>query len=116
MEWQALTTLDQLDLIASESQIRPVLIFKHSTRCSISSVALDKLERKWKIEDKEVVTAYFLDLIRFREISNEISERYSIYHQSPQAILLHKGKVVYEESHFSISYDEIESQVESAQL
>ena len=114
MNWQSLTSLNQLDQIEQESQKRPILIFKHSTRCAISSAALDRLERKWKLDDPEEVSAFYLDLISYRDISNEISSRFSVFHQSPQAILLFKGEVIYEESHFSISYDEIASQVQEA--
>jgi bacillithiol system protein YtxJ len=114
MNWKSLNSLQQLDEIQLESQQRPVLIFKHSTRCAISSASLDRLERKWKIDNPDLASAYLLDLISYREISNEISSRFSIYHQSPQAIVLFKDKVIYEESHFSISYDDIESQIQTA--
>jgi bacillithiol system protein YtxJ len=113
MKWHFLTESNQLEQIIDESNRSPVLIFKHSTRCSISSAALDRLERNWRLPEGSNIKAYFIDLINHRSVSNEVSERFSIYHQSPQAILIFQGKVIYEESHFNISYDEIESHLNS---
>lgn len=114
MNWQSLTSLNQLDQLEQESKIRPILIFKHSTRCSISSAALARLERKWKLDDPVEVSAYYLDLISYREISNEISSRFSVDHQSPQAIMIYNVAVIYEASHLGISYDEIALHVQEA--
>ncbi|MFT4739220.1 MAG: bacillithiol system protein YtxJ [Cyclobacteriaceae bacterium] len=109
MNWNTLTTIDELDEAIKVSDKQPVLIFKHSTRCSISSAALDRLQRKWEGQDLSTVAPYYLDLIAYREISNEITQKLGIYHQSPQALLIKEGKVIYEESHFSISCEEIAS-------
>lgn len=116
MNWIALTSLDQLDTLVERSFQKPVLIFKHSTRCSISSAALDRLERRWQKENTESLDAYFLDLIQFREISSEVANRFSVFHQSPQAILIFQGKVLYEESHFSIDLGEIANRVQSLSI
>jgi len=107
MNWKKLTTAEELESAISESSQKPVLIFKHSTRCSISSASLDRIERKWDKEADTYVTAYFLDLIRYRDLSHLIAQKTEVYHQSPQAILLKEGKSIYDESHFSIDYDEI---------
>ena len=66
MDWNILENLSQLEEIKQKSGDKPVLIFKHSTRCSISGMAWDRLKRNWKKEDSEKVTPYFLDLIRHR--------------------------------------------------
>ncbi len=105
MNWESLTTKDQLEHILGESNDHPVLIFKHSTRCSISSMAINRLERSW--EDKLNIKPYYLDLIKYREISNLIEQKFNIMHQSPQAIVLDKGTVIYHDSHMSISYQDI---------
>ncbi len=107
MNWQALDSKELVDGLIEQSKEQPVLIFKHSTRCSISGAALDRLDRRWDDGEMTGVVTYFLDLIRFREISNLVAERLSIPHQSPQAILLKGGEAVYEASHFGIDYDEI---------
>lgn len=105
MNWEKLTDIAQLDEIKSISGDRSVLIFKHSTRCSISATALARLERNWKNNGN--VTPYFLDLITYRQISNKIAEMFQIEHESPQALLIKNGKCVYDASHMSISFDEI---------
>ena len=100
INWIELTDLNQLDEIAATSNEKPVVIFKHSTRCSISRMALKQFEREFDLEN--VVDAYFLDLIAHRDISNEIAERFNVYHESPQLILIKNGKAVYDVSHSDI--------------
>jgi len=107
VKWIALTSLAQLDEITALSNQRPVLIFKHSTRCNISSAALGRLERAWTALDDTAHTVYFLDLLKHREISNAIAERYGVEHQSPQALVIRNGKCVQESAHFGITYNEL---------
>jgi bacillithiol system protein YtxJ len=109
MNWNPLTTIDQLNLIDQESAQQPVMILKHSTRCSISSAALARLERNW--DNKADMKVYYLDLIAYRNVSNEIASRYGIEHQSPQVIVIKNGRAVYAESHMGIQADEIIEQV-----
>lgn len=110
MNWNKLTSEEQIDQLITESAEKPVLLFKHSTSCSISSMALDRLLRNWKTEDSEKITPYYLDLIAFRSLSNLIAERFGIPHESPQVLLIEKGKVTYQESHYGITYAEIMKQ------
>lgn len=107
MNWNKLTDISQLEEIKKESFSQPVLIFKHSTRCSISSMALDRLLRNWKEEDAQKIKPYYLDLIENRAISDEIEESFGVPHASPQAIVLKEGVAVYDNSHFGISYPDI---------
>lgn len=111
MDWNILENLSQLEEIKQKSGDKPVLIFKHSTRCSISGMAWDRLKRNWKKEDSEKVTPYFLDLIRHREISNQVEKEFSVYHESPQVIIVKSGKAVYDNSHMGISYADIMGRV-----
>ncbi|NVJ87125.1 MAG: bacillithiol system redox-active protein YtxJ [Algoriphagus sp.] len=111
MNWQKLTQVEQLEEIKRQSFDRPVLLFKHSTRCSISSMSLDRLSRNWQPSDEEKVTPYFLDLISYRDLSNQVAMLFGIPHQSPQVILVKNGQVVYDNSHFGISYQEIMSKI-----
>ena len=106
MEWNNLIDTGQFKEINEISQTDPVLIFKHSTRCVISSMALSRLERKW--EDSGI-KPYFLDLIANRDVSNGVEDAFGVLHQSPQAILIKKGKVVYHTSHNGIDFGEIQS-------
>lgn len=107
MKWAQLTTEEQLDVIKNESTEKPVVIFKHSTRCSISTMAKSRLERAEAPED---VTFYYLDLLQYRPISNKIAEVFDVHHESPQVLLIRNGECVYEESHNGISMDEIVDQ------
>jgi bacillithiol system protein YtxJ len=109
MNWNALTDLEQLNEIISLSNEKPVVIFKHSTRCSISRMALKQFENEFDFSDK--VTPYFLDLIAHREISNGIASRFGVMHQSPQLLLIKEGKSVYDVSHSDISADALKSEV-----
>ncbi|MEI8074124.1 MAG: bacillithiol system redox-active protein YtxJ [Bacteroidota bacterium] len=104
MNWIPLTSEDQLSTISSLSTERPQVIFKHSTRCSISSMALSRLERS---EPSDKVDFYYLDLIKYRTISAEIAEKYQVAHESPQILLIKNGNCTYEESHMGINMDEI---------
>jgi bacillithiol system protein YtxJ len=100
MNWTLLTDLGQLNEISELSFQKPVAIFKHSTRCSISRMALKQFENEFNLEDK--VTPYYLDLLEFRPISNEIAGRFGVMHQSPQIILIKDGNAVYTASHSDI--------------
>jgi bacillithiol system protein YtxJ len=100
LQWLPLTQLDQLDAIVVASNERPIVIFKHSTRCSISRMALKQFENEFDLQHE--VDAYFLDLIEYRAISNEIASRFQVVHQSPQLLLIKDGKSVYEASHSDI--------------
>lgn len=100
MAWRALTDLGQLNEIVNESTEKPVAIFKHSTRCSISRMALRQFEQEFDLEEK--VISYYLDLLVHRDISNEIANRFGVYHQSPQLIVIKNGKAIYDRSHESI--------------
>ena len=107
MNWNALEQIAQLDIINEESKSMPVLLFKHSTRCSISSMALNRIESNWKDGDNQLIKPYYLDLIAHRDISNQIAEQYGIEHQSPQALVISNGECIYHESHTNIRYADI---------
>lgn len=99
-----LTTLAQLDEVDAASRKGPVLIFKHSTRCNISSGALNRLERAWTPADDAAQTIFHLDLLAHRDISNAIAERYGVEHESPQVLVIRDGKCVHVSAHLGITY------------
>jgi bacillithiol system protein YtxJ len=105
IKWNELEAVDQLAAVDAESAEHPVLLFKHSTRCNISAAALARFERSW--ESTSPIKPYYIDLISFRALSNEIASRYGVEHQSPQALVIKNGKCVYTESHMSIDINEI---------
>ena len=106
--WREMNTEAQISEAVELSHEKPQLIFKHSTRCSISSMAKDRLEREWNLENVE---PWYLDLIAYRNVSNAIASQLGVDHESPQAILLKDGIVVHDSSHNSISVSEIAKNV-----
>lgn len=109
VNWTELTDILQLQEVEAISNEKPVVIFKHSTRCSISRMALKQFEREYDLEN--AVDPYFLDLIAHRDISNEIADRFNVYHESPQLILIKNGKAVYDVSHSSIDAKALKSKI-----
>jgi len=109
MDWISLKDSKQLEEIVAESKKRPVLIYKHSTRCNISRAAFDRLERKWDTAVTGGVRRYFLDLISYREISNKIAEMFDVEHHSPQILVISDGRSVLDLSHYDIDFDQIKS-------
>ncbi len=106
--WIELTSSEQLKQAIESSVEHPVVLFKHSTRCSISSMAKSRFESNWNTELTNV-SIYYLDLIELRNISNEIAELTGVEHQSPQAIVLRNKEVIYDASHSEISAKAIEN-------
>ena len=109
VNWIPLQLMGQLDEIIALSNEKPVLIFKHSTRCSISRFALKQFENEFDLQNQ--IDAYFLDLLEFRDISNEIASRFGIMHQSPQLLLIKEGKVLYDASHSDIQANELKKYI-----
>ena len=108
MSWKVIDSLDHLDQIVDLSKNKNIVLFKHSTRCSISTIAKMRLEEEWNIS-KDDFEKYYLDLIRYRNISNEISERFQVHHESPQILVIRNGEAIYDVSHLDISILDIES-------
>ncbi|MGV3612846.1 MAG: bacillithiol system redox-active protein YtxJ [Fluviicola sp.] len=102
--WVNLTSSEQLQELMNASETKPLLLFKHSTRCSISSMALNRFENNM---DPEKATCVYLDLIAYRPLSNEIAELTHVEHQSPQAILISNHEVIYTETHSGINASDI---------
>lgn len=113
MEWIELRNVNELEQIKQKSQEEPIVIFKHSTSCAISSMAINRLERSWNSEEMGNVKPYYLDLIRHRDVSNQIVETFGIAHQSPQVIVVKNGDVIYDTSHMGINYNDIKKVTKS---
>lgn len=104
MNWKEIVDEQQLAQIREESASQTVVIFKHSTRCGISSMAKNRLERATPPEN---IPFYYLDLIRYRGISNKIAEEFHVPHESPQILVIKNGECVYEESHNGINMEDL---------
>lgn len=111
MRWSELRSANQIDLIREESKENPVLIFKYSSRCSISRMALDRLERNWNESDMQMVKPYFLDLITYRDVSNQIAHVFEVRHESPQVLVIENEKSILDQSHMGIQYQAIKDAV-----
>ena len=108
MNWIPLKTEDDLNAVKIKSAEKPQVIFKHSTRCSISSMAKSRLERS---HSPEGIDFNFLDLIAHRSLSGRVAEEFSVAHESPQVLVIKNGECIYDESHSGISMDEITEKV-----
>ena len=111
MERKSLSALEQIRQIKEDSAQHPVVIYKHSTRCGISSMVLNRLERAWNPTELKSTAVYFLDLIRYRDISQEVAAAFNVPHESPQVLLINQGECVYDASHMMVSYPTIKQQV-----
>ncbi len=100
LNWIPLESLSQLDEIESLSAGKKVLIFKHSTRCGISSMVLKMFKSTFKPDENKVL--YYLDLLNHRNISNEIADRFGVTHQSPQLLVIENGSCINHGSHHQI--------------
>jgi bacillithiol system protein YtxJ len=107
MNWNELTRLEQLDKALEESHQQSVIIFKHSTSCSISRTMLNRIERNWNAQEMVRVKPYYLDLLAYRSISNKIADQLNTEHQSPQVLVIKNGKTSYDCSHFEIDYNRL---------
>lgn len=112
IKWKSLTELNELDAVTEFSFKKPVFIFKHSTRCGISRMVLKQFEKLYDIE-KEKAEGYYLDLLEYRPISNEIALRFGITHQSPQLILIKNGEAIYDASHQDIDAESLKKKIET---
>jgi len=104
MNWNILQSEQQLENLKKHSSDKPQVIFKHSTRCSISSMTKARLERS---PEPEGLDFHILDLIAHRSLSNKIAEDFRVEHESPQVLVIKNGKCVYDESHNGIRMDEL---------
>ena len=104
MNWKEFSSKEGLEQITKLSEEKPQVIFKHSTRCSISSMAKSRLERA---DQPEGIDFNYLDLIAHRDISTKIADDFDVEHASPQVLIIKDGKCIYDESHSAISMDEI---------
>ncbi len=105
-DWIHLSEPGQLSGLVAESNSIPVIIYKHSSRCGLSFMTENKLEEGWDVLQPKV-KLYFLDLIRYREVSTAVAERFNVRHQSPQILIIKNGICVYNTSHHKINVNTI---------
>lgn len=105
--WKTLQSEQEVEKIFQTNSPKAIMLFKHSTACNISAGVKKDLDRR-KI-DKLNVDAYYLDLLRYRSVSNLIEKLSGVKHESPQVIIWKNGAVVYHNSHKNIRWSDIRS-------
>ena len=103
MNWTSLESAEQIDEIKHQQGYN--LIFKHSTRCSISMMVKKRFELDWDKLPGDL-PIYFLDLIKYRELSAKIASDFQVHHESPQLLLIKNGECILDLSHGEVSVEE----------
>jgi bacillithiol system protein YtxJ len=101
LPWIALNSITQLDEIAEKSKGKTQLIFKHSTRCGISRMVMNQFVSAYDVDSN--ADLYYLDLLNYRDVSNEVGYKFQVMHQSPQLLVMRNGVVVAHASHGGIN-------------
>ena len=101
LPWILLTSLDQLQEISEKSKGKTQLIFKHSTRCGISRMVLNQFIENYDLETN--ADLYYLDLLSYRDVSNEVGYKFNVLHQSPQLLIIKNDIVAKHASHGAIN-------------
>ncbi|MFD1628790.1 bacillithiol system redox-active protein YtxJ [Pseudopedobacter beijingensis] len=109
MNWIALEDGSQIEKMIENPQ--DSIIFKHSTRCSISLMAKKRIEMDSDLIPPGV-DCYFLDLLKYRNLSDLIAERFHVHHESPQLLAIKAGECILDQSHGDISIDEVVIELE----
>lgn len=110
MNWINIEKSEDIANLLMESNKIPCLIFKHSSQCTMSTMAKYMLEEEWNLTNEQL-KPYFLDILKYRTLAIEISELLHEYHQSPQVLLLQNEECIYEESHLAINLEEIRNEI-----
>ncbi len=109
--WKQLNSISDWKQALQSSSDKPILVLKHSTRCSISVMALDRINRGWNESDEMLYTPYYLDLLAHRDISQTIAEDTGVEHQSPQVILIKAKESVHSETHQAIRLENFREKI-----
>lgn len=110
LPWIPLLTVEQLEDIDKKSFDKPQVIFKHSTTCGISRMALNQFTSQYKVPDEQL-DLYFLDLKSYRQVSNEVANKFNIVHESPQLLIVKNGSVVGHASHGDIVQLDLQKEI-----
>ncbi|SEB38105.1 bacillithiol system protein YtxJ [Tenacibaculum sp. MAR_2009_124] len=108
VNWIPLTSVEQLNEIEKLSEKEPIAIFKHSTRCGISSMVIKRFENSFD-ESLKNLKVYYLDLLNYRDISNEVGYKFQVHHQSPQLLIIKNKEAVAHASHYEIARIDLKS-------
>jgi len=107
LPWIPLNDIQQLNHIEEKSKTKTQVIFKHSTRCGISRMVINQFVDSYSLTEKNI-DLYYLDLLSFRDVSNEVGYKFQVVHQSPQLLVIKNGVVVAHNSHGAIDDIDLE--------
>ncbi len=102
LPWITLNSLEQLDVIESASKTKTQIIFKYSSRCGVSRMVLNQFVDNYELTEQDL-DLYFLDLISYRSVSNEVGYKFQVMHESPQLLVIKNGVVVAHDSHSGVN-------------
>lgn len=102
LPWIPLSQLQQLKFIKDKSKTKTQVIFKHSTRCGISRMVMNQFVANYELTEKDL-DLYYLDLLSYRDVSNEVGYEFQVMHQSPQILIIKNGVAVANASHGGIN-------------
>jgi bacillithiol system protein YtxJ len=102
--------IDELDALLAESSHRPLLLFKHSASCGTSFEALDELIDH--LNDERLPARYAMITVQtHRDLSTAVARRLGVRHETPQALLIRRGRVVWSASHFGVTGGALEAAI-----
>lgn len=101
LPWIHLSTIGQLEEIEDKSKTKTQVIFKHSTRCGISRMVLNRFIEAYNVDAN--LDLYYLDLLSYRDVSNEVGYKFQVLHESPQLLIIKNGITVTHASHGAIN-------------
>ncbi|KAA5822286.1 bacillithiol system redox-active protein YtxJ [Algibacter amylolyticus] len=102
LPWIALSELSQLDAISEKSKTKTQVVFKHSTRCGISRMVMKQFVEAYGLTETDL-DLYYLDLLSYRDVSNEVGYKFQVMHESPQILVIKNGVAVAHASHGAIN-------------
>lgn len=110
IDWLQLKEPEELSKLLEASNEKPQVIYKHSTRCGVSAMALSNLHQLQQ-EVAEKADFYFLNVISHRWLSQQVAEQLQVRHESPQLLIIQNGEVVWSGSHYQVTAASIEAQI-----
>ena len=113
-EWTNLGTRDELDAVFRASSDRPVVLLKHSLSCGSSKSTLRDLRGFADRPENEAAVFALVEIQNARDLSDEITERTGVTHESPQVIVLRNGRASWHASHWRISMNRLAGALTSA--
>jgi len=108
----ALKHVEELERLLDQSQTRPLLLFKHSYTCGTSMEALEELVAH--LNEGATDAHYAMVTVQtHRDVSNAVSTRLGVRHETPQALLIRDGRVVWSASHFRVTANAVQDAIKN---